>query len=221
MRRIAAIIIILCLIYFIGGWVAVKFSFLDKNDYFAFAGIVGGLASVVGLLSFTRPAITTDDLQKIELESLKSVTKTSEELADLKEKRSKTAVEIDTLETQKKEMELLVKKASLSLFLSEQCSYYEKQISEKIIKDETLKSQLSNYSDAREKLSVLNQELNEHPNADLLLEVIEASKEDKRSTSYSKLEAAISDLSPISKVIILTSREIGLAFSNIFKIALK
>jgi len=52
---------------------------LTKDLYLSLAGIVGALASVIGLFSFTKPALTKNDLQEIEIDSLKSIAKTADE----------------------------------------------------------------------------------------------------------------------------------------------
>ena len=67
MRRIFAIIILLCITYFIGGYVAVHFNLITQDQYLAYAGIVGALASVAGLFSFFKK----DDLQEMKISSLK------------------------------------------------------------------------------------------------------------------------------------------------------
>lgn len=117
MRRIFAIIILLCITYFIGGYVSAHFKLISQEQYLAYAGIVGGLASVAGLFSFLKPALTKDDLQSLELDSLKSLMQTTEQLKDLERKRVKTKSEIGDLEVRKKEMELLVKKPQCLFFL--------------------------------------------------------------------------------------------------------
>jgi hypothetical protein len=127
MRRISAIVILLCITYFIVGWIAVLLGVFDKYLYFSYAGFVGAIASVVGLLSLTKPAFTKTDLHEIEIDSLKSIAETSEQLKSLERERVKTIEELDDLELQKKEMELLVKKASLVLFLKEQYAHHEKK----------------------------------------------------------------------------------------------
>jgi hypothetical protein len=53
MRKVYAVIILLCLVFFIGGWLSIKFAWMTREQYFAWAGIVGGLASVAGLLALT------------------------------------------------------------------------------------------------------------------------------------------------------------------------
>ncbi len=98
MRRVFAVIILLCVTYFLGGWIAVYSGWILQETYFTYAGIVGGLASVVGLLSFTRPGISNADLQQLELGSLRSITDTSEKLQELESKRAKTVGELETLD---------------------------------------------------------------------------------------------------------------------------
>jgi hypothetical protein len=113
MRRLFAFLILGCIAYFVLGWGAVYFEWLPKDTYLTYAGIVGGLASVLGLLAFTRPTLTNSDLRELELNSLKSIAETTEELQQMEQQRTQTREEIASLDTKKKEMELLVKKASL------------------------------------------------------------------------------------------------------------
>lgn len=172
MRRFFTIVIIFCIIYFIGGWLAVNFGWMTKEDYFAYTGIVGGLTSVVGLIALTRPAITQSDMQAIEISTLKSLTETSEQLKSLETSRAKTEGHLIDLENKKKEMELLVKKASLVLFLKEQYSYQEKQIIEEINKNEQLRTDMKKASTIKEKLEALNEEIEIDPNVKQLKEII-------------------------------------------------
>ncbi len=174
MRKLFAFIIVICLLYFLGGYIAVRFGIVAKDDYFACAGIVGGLASVAGLLALTRPAITQSDVQAIEVSALKSMTRTAEELKSLQTARSKTQQEIGGLTEKKKEMELLVRKASLALFLKEQYAYHEREILEEIGKSNHLRIALEKATDASQKLSALNEEIEADPNVRQLQEVIEA-----------------------------------------------
>jgi hypothetical protein len=89
MRTFFLYAIVFCLLYFIFGWVAVQLDWVTRDTYFAWAGIVGSLASVVGLLAATRPSMTSSDLQTLEIEALKSLTSTSEELKSLQSAREK------------------------------------------------------------------------------------------------------------------------------------
>jgi len=145
---------------------------VTRDDYFAYAGIVGGLASVAGLLALTRPAITQSDLKSVEIETLKSMVATAEQLDKLQSARAQTVQEIVELAIKKKAMELLVKKASLALFLKEQYSHHERQVLEELAKNDNLRNALSNASESAEKIRALDEEISIDPNVSQLREII-------------------------------------------------
>lgn len=180
MRRIFAIIIFFCIIYFLGGWIAVWFELFNKDNYFAYAGIVGGLASVAGLFALTRPALSKSDVQAIELDALRSMTETAAQLQALEATRSKTQQEIGSLAIKKQEMELLVKKASMALFLKEQYGHHERRILEEVDRNAQLKEHLEKSKDVAQKLAALDEEIDANPNVTQLKEVI-ASASRKRA----------------------------------------
>jgi len=120
MRRIMLLLLPLCILYFLVGAVLMWTKVLDQQTYLSGAGIVGAIASVLGLLSFLRPALSRSDIENIETESLQKLGEVSAEIRKLEEARTRTAHQITDLETQKRQMELLVRKASMSLFLKEQ-----------------------------------------------------------------------------------------------------
>jgi len=210
MRKAFAIVILLCIAYFIGGWIAVYFGLFDKNSYFSYAGVVGALASVVGLLSFTKPALTKSDLQEIELDSLKSIAQTTEQLKKLESERAKTKEELGNLELQKKKMELLVKKASLALFLKEQYAHHEKKIADEIENNQELTESLAELQEISRKLDALEEEIEADPNV-LQLREIMASASRRQPT----LEEAIDDMPPISKLLFIFVRDLSRAMSNL------
>lgn len=171
-RKAYAAIILACIVYFIGGWIATRFGIVTRDDYFAYAGIVGGFASVAGLLALTRPAITQSDLKSVELETLKSMAATAEQLDKLQSARAQTVQEIDDLAIKKKEMELLVKKASLALFLKEQYAHHERQVLDVISKNDDLRTALQSASESAEKMRALDVEISLDPNVSQLREII-------------------------------------------------
>ena len=213
MRRLFAIIILLCMAYFIGGWIAVKFEFVTKDDYFAYAGIVGGLASVAGLLALTRPAISQSDFKAVELDTLRSVTETAAQLKVLQSERTRTAQELDSLEVKKKEMELLVKKASLALFLKEQYSYHERQVLEEVAKNAHLKQSLDSAVESSAKIAALDEEINADPNVRQLRQIIDAAT--RRAPT---LDEALGDLTPVTRAMFLVVRAISRSMIDVVKI---
>lgn len=145
---------------------------MTKDDYFAYAGIVGGLASVAGLLALTRPAITQSDFKSAEIEAMKSMAATAEQLDKLQSTRAQTVQEIDELAIKKTAMELLVKKASLALFLKEQYSHHERLVLDELENNGKLQIALSNASETAEKIRALDEEISIDPNVNQLREII-------------------------------------------------
>lgn len=207
------VIILACVVYFVGGWIASKFGIVTRDDYFAYAGIVGGLASVAGLLGLTRPAITQSDFKSVELETLKSITATAEQLQELKSAHAKTVQEIDGLAIKKKEMELLVKKASLALFLKEQYSHHERQVLEELAKNDHLQMALENASKSAEKIRALDEEISIDPNASQLREIINTA-----SLREPTFEEMLNNLPPVSRLVFLSLRSINQSFVEALRI---
>lgn len=211
MRRLFSIIILLCIAYFLGGWIGVYFEWLSRDTYFTYAGIVGGLASVAGLFALTRPALTQSDVQALELDTLKSMAETAEQLKTLEVARARTEGQIVDLAEKKKEMELLVKKASLALFLKEQYSHHEQQVLEEIGRNSQLRSDLEKASDVAKKLEALNEEIEANPNVRQLKEII-ASASRRQPT----LDEAIDDMPPFMRSTFILSRAITRAAESLF-----
>ncbi len=216
LRKIFAIIILLSICYFLGGWIAVQYGVLEKEVYFSFAGIVGALASITGLLSFLNPPLTKSDLKELELEQLKSLTKTSEELVDLENARTNTRAEIDELKFKKQEMEVLVKKASMSLFLQEEHDKHEKGIIDHVKSNETLKNNIDKIVEIKEKLSALDEEIESSPHVELLISIISSARE--KRLGYDDF---IKDMPPFTKMFFMVFREINKAINDIVKIIWK
>lgn len=134
MRKIIILLLPSCILYFLVGGVLVWFNVFSLASFLNGSGIVGGLASVLGLISFLRPALTKSDIDSIEADSLKKLSEVTAELRALEDARVQTASQIDSLEEQKHQMELLVRKASMALFLKEQQAHHEKIILEHLQK---------------------------------------------------------------------------------------
>ena len=209
MRRIYAIIILLCITYFIGGYIAVYSHIITQDQYLTYAGVVGGFASVAGLFSFIKPALTKDDLQSLELDTLKSFAETAEEFKTLEVQRLQAKSEIGDLETRKKEMELLVKKASMSLFLKEQYSQHQQKILIHIESDNVLKDNLLQISDLKRKLDILEEEIEADPNVETLRDVINSVNRRKDS-----LDEAIDAMPPMTRTIFIILREFSRALTS-------
>ncbi len=113
-------------------------------------------------------------------------------------------------------MELLVKKASLSLFLKEQYAHHEKKIAGEIENNPVLTESLTEVQEISKKLDALEEEIEADPNVVQLRGVMAAA-----SRRQPTLEEAIEDMPKVSKLIFLAGHNLGRAFSNIFGIIIK
>ena len=177
MKKIFSFLMACCLMYFFGGWIVVKLGYLDLSLYLNYAGIIGGIASAIGLYSLIRPSITRSDIQNLELDALTSLGETSRKLDELENKRSKAAGEISELEIKKEQMQFLVKKASLQLFLQEQYKIYEKRILDALQANEELSKNMNELATIKSKLMAVDKEIEEDPNVELLNEIVRLTKQ--------------------------------------------
>ena len=129
---------------------------------------------------------------------LRRIADTSEQVKQLELARAETLEEIGTLETQKRQMEFLVQKASLVLFLQEQHRLYEKRVQDELAQNKGLMDSISELVSIEQKLAALEEEIARDPNvpnAELLERVIEAAR------SRAKSEIALSIDSPFGLII--------------------
>lgn len=172
MKWALGLLIVACLGYLVLGRVAVSWHWMTDAQYQGSAVIVGGIASVLGLLSLLRRRLTQADVQQVEVETLKQLVATSEELGRLEATRATTRQELGDLESRKQEMELLVRKASLTLFLRDQRDRCTADIQEALVVNPHLVEALDLLASTDEKLHAPNEEIAGDRNVELLTEVL-------------------------------------------------
>lgn len=212
MRKTMLILLPLCILYFFVGAILLLLKVIELQTYLAGAGIVGAIASVLGLLSFLRPVLTRSDILNIEAESLKALGEVSSEIKKLEETRSQTATQINDLETQKREMELLVRKASMSLFLKEQYDHQKKLILDHLQKEQKLQTALSELSAVDRKLAALDEEIEKDENVELLRKIINDAK-----TTPSQLDTAIANAPPFTRLLLQVLKAYAQIFQRTFR----
>ncbi|WP_422118125.1 hypothetical protein ACORE2_29520 (plasmid) [Bacillus thuringiensis] len=177
-RKIIFFLITICLIYFIAGFVAVKFEWISSSTYNSYTTLAGGIATICGLYAFTLPKLTTQDIKGVQIESFKELALTADELISKENELNLKQTELTRLDQQKKEMEFLVRKASLSLFLQDQIERNEKRIhhllSEK--ENEEMVDLLDQVFKSKKQLNVLNEEIQLSDQVELLNEIINKSR---------------------------------------------
>jgi hypothetical protein len=215
LKRILVWTIVLAIGYLIVGYVLVLLGWFDKDLYLTLSAIIGGVASVSGLLAFTTNKIERNDIENVGVEYFKRVVESAEELK-LKEQEllTKQAVltakekEIKELDIRKQEMELLVRKASMSLFLKDQLQRTESRILEIADENKELNQLLKQRQTILGQLTEIDGEIEVNPNNDLIKEVIESTKiklQDKprRKTPETVLEIMLAVSKEISNLLIL------------------
>jgi len=120
LRKTIVAVVILAGLYLLTGYLFARFELIPgytSTAYFASAAIVGGIASVFGLLGIALPSLTIEDVRRVELDGLRRVADLADEMQAADEKLAATSAELDSLEKKREKMEFLVQKASLSLHL--------------------------------------------------------------------------------------------------------
>ena len=149
---------------------------------FTSSAIIGGIASVSGLLAFTKNKIERNDIEKIGVEYFKKVVESAEdlkkkefELLSKEKELSAKEIEIKELDIKKQEMEFLIRKASMSLFLKDQLERTELKIIE-IAESKEFSKLLKQRKELINKIKDINEEVNKNPHVDLINKVIEQTK---------------------------------------------
>lgn len=215
MKKILIWIVLLAIAYFIFGYIAVAFNLFDKEVYLTLSAIIGSLASVSGLLAFTSNKIEKDDIEKVGIEYFKKVVESAEELK-LKEEElitkekalSAKEKEIKELDIKKKEMEYLVRKASMSLFLKDQLERTDLRIVEISEENKELNKLLSQRVTIFSQLSEVEEEIEGNSNVELINEIVTTTKlklnsKPKRKKPETLLDYTLATVEEIAKLLLL------------------
>jgi uncharacterized membrane protein YccC len=172
LRRVLFTLVIAALLFFVTGFVAVKYGFWTEGPYLMAATIVGGAASLVGMLSLSRPSLSADDIENVELEALGRVSELAKQLDDAKRAQAATRGELEQLELQRTQMEASVRRAATILFLREKISRQEERLTEKLRIDRELVELVNTLKGDYEQLESVGEEIAHDPNVEVLSDVI-------------------------------------------------
>jgi hypothetical protein len=181
MKKFARFLIISVVLYFILGYILVILNVLKQELYNQIATIVGGIASACGLFAFVIPSIKTSDFKNIEIDTLKSLAKTAEEINKKEEELKTRESDIVRLELQKEELEFLVKKASLNLFFKEQLERYYETLDKQISGNREINQTLNEIRELEFKVNELDIEIEANPNTEYILEIIKKARKHRRA----------------------------------------
>jgi len=188
MKRLILIIITIAVLYFILGFSAEKLGFLNKEFYNESATIIGGIASILGLLGIVLPGIKPSDIKDLEISNLLKLAQTAEEIKARESELSTKQRSIAELEIQRKEMEFLIRKASLSLYLKDQLENYNNKLLELYDENKELRTVVDKISDIKIQIDELDVEIE---NSDMAEKVYDTIKTLRRPRS-GEIELSIS-----------------------------
>lgn len=176
--------------YFIVGYLFVYFNKISFQDYLNIAGILGGIASSIGLFSIFASKIQKTDIEEIGIEYFKDVVNASENLKEkekvlferekelgLKEKQLKQ------LEVKKAKLELLVQKTSMLIYLKDKLKRLEIDILKQVKSDNELMERIVDRERIINQLKELNIEIeknNETREIDEIVNLIKSEKTQKK-----------------------------------------
>ncbi|PYF01136.1 hypothetical protein BJ122_12614 [Rhodopseudomonas faecalis] len=173
MKKLVVTTIIAVCAFFIVGGAAAYFGKLDKEIYIVVTGIVGGLASVIGLVGlFSKSSITANDMRKVEVELVQGLADTMKTVNEYESRISTNRQEIDRLEKERAEIELLVRQASLKVFLEEKLRYIAEEIDKRVGADTRLIELLSDYDDASSQVVRIGGQIQQSERAELIQQVL-------------------------------------------------
>jgi hypothetical protein len=173
------IVIISAILYFLVGGAFVIWGNFQLNSYFNLGGIFGALASIAGLFSLISSRIKRSDIEEIGLDYFKDVIKASENLkqkeADLKAREQQVGLkekEIQELEVKKAELELLVQKASMTIYLKDRLSRLDKEIIDLINQDKNLMQRIRDRETTKDQILKLKEEIDANEETEKVEEII-------------------------------------------------
>jgi len=185
LKNVIRIGVLFCIAYFLLGLIAVHFNILNQDDYNRYASVVGGLASIFGLLAFTQPRLTTSDLRQVEIDALRQVSQAVGELKQREGELAESGKQLNDLELRKAEMKLIAKKVSLVQFLKDKRERFQEELVLLVNNNSSIKTLINDIRQIEQKLLEINEELDGHEEEIKL--ILDAIDEAEAHDRYSKL----------------------------------
>lgn len=169
---ISRIVIGLTLAFFAVGAVLAYFGQFSAETYIIVTGIVGSVASVIGLVALGAARLTADDVRNVEADLLKDIAEQVQAAKEYEEKLATNREEISRLERERVEIELIVRQASLKLFMEERLRYIAMEIDKRITADVALGDLLSNYAEALVRVKELDGQITVSDRAETVRKIL-------------------------------------------------
>lgn len=160
-------------VFLTAGGVMTYFGIIDINNYALISGSLGSIASIIGLFSFFSPKFTSKDILSVEAELVQRLADATASVKKYEERISENKEELQTLEQSKLEIEMLVRQASIKVFLEQKIKRVSEEIEERIKADKMLSDWIREYQFALNQVEEIDVEICRSHQADLVSEIIE------------------------------------------------
>lgn len=178
MKRFFVICFIALLIIYAGCALCALFNKFSWDDFFKIIGIVGGLASIIGL---GAAAFVRIDLLSYDAEAIEKLASKAKEI-EQKENQIKVASDkIEALEYKKEELEILVKKASLLLYYRDELDRSYEQLLNLVHGNSEIKDLMFKIPEIENQIMTLEGEIEENAEIRDILSTLEKAKKRKRT----------------------------------------
>lgn len=164
--------VLFAMFIFIVGGILAWFNAISTETYAVAAGIVGSLASTLGLLAFLSPRITGDDVKSIEAALIQNLADAAKSVEEYELKVSENKGKIEELTRERLQVELLVRQASIKIFLEEKAKRLAEEIDEIIKNNNNLANTLAEYERTTIKSKKLSIEIEASPKAELIKSIV-------------------------------------------------
>ena len=172
MKKLVTVSFIILGIVYLGGAACALFHLFDWSVYWIIIAVVGGLASILGL----GYASLRSELKEYNAETLKQLVETAKEIENKQNQLKDTTEQIASLEYKKEELEVLVKKASLSLYYREECERQYQKLLDLLQKDNELNDVIVSIQQMESALQSLDGEINENKEIKDILSTIQKAR---------------------------------------------
>lgn len=181
---------------FAGGGIFAWAGFISVDNYAILSGITGGIASIIGLTSFVIPKFSSDDIGSIDGELLERLASTKRALEEYEGLISRNKEDFSRIEKERKELELLVREASIKVFYEERLRRIADEIDRLVSSDVRLIEYIREYREAKETVSKISGRLQESPHGETILSIVRDIEPSRRKIFIHILGVSI-DIVPV------------------------
>lgn len=177
MRKFAIICFVVAfLIYVAGALMSWQGFLINWDTYWKIVGVVGGMASIIGMLGIALNPLTDADIRNFRTKSLVELAQTAAEIENKQGMLKEANEQLTSLKIKKDELEVLVKKASLVLYYKEELDRLYQRLLTLLDKNREINETIVSIRQAETNASSLNAEIEQNDDIQDILNTIQKAK---------------------------------------------